>query len=158
MLTKTSLSTREAQRPMPEDADQDILEALVCLWPTVRSNRAKLTCQGRGVEEAFRAWVGKIQFLFWQSFRWLFSVQLKSFLWASCRQKTRTRKKTPSLLAKLVESLTNDRLVRGSNPFGGLWSDTCDKDSSDRCRGDVFPFGCSGCRRTSVRPPAAADP
>ena len=37
-------------------------------------------------------------------------------------------------------------------------SDTCDKDSSDRCRGDVFPFGGSGCRRTSVRPPAAADP
>ena len=33
---------------MPEDADQDILEALVCLWPTTRSNRAKLTCQGRG--------------------------------------------------------------------------------------------------------------
>ena len=24
--------------------------------------------------------------------------------------------------------------------------------------GDVFPFGGSGCRRTSVRPPAAADP
>ena len=36
--------TREAQRPMPEDADQDILERLVCLWPTTRSNRAKLTC------------------------------------------------------------------------------------------------------------------
>ena len=78
MLTKTPLSTREAQRPMPEDADQDILEALVCLWPTARSNRAKLTCQGRGGD--FRAWVGKIQFLFWQSFRWLFSVQLQSFL------------------------------------------------------------------------------
>jgi hypothetical protein len=32
---------------------------------------------------------------------------------------------------------------------------SCDKDSSDRCRGDVFPSGSSGCRRTSVRPPAA---
>ena len=31
-------------------------------------------------------------------------------------------------------------------------------ESGDRCRGDVFPFGGSGCRRTSVRPPAAADP
>ena len=31
-------------------------------------------------------------------------------------------------------------------------------ESLDRCRGDVFPFGGSGCRRTSVRPPAAADP
>ena len=43
-------------------------------------------------------------------------------------------------------------------PSGVFISDTCDKDSSDRCRGDVFPFGGSGCRRTSVRPPAAADP
>ena len=32
-------------------------------------------------------------------------------------------------------------------PSGVFISDTCDKDSSDRCRGDVFPFGGSGCRR-----------
>ena len=31
-------------------------------------------------------------------------------------------------------------------PSGVFISDTCDKDSSDRCRGDVFPFGGSGCR------------
>ena len=33
--------TREAHRPMPEDADQDILERLVCLWPTCACGRQR---------------------------------------------------------------------------------------------------------------------
>lgn len=63
--------TREAQRPMPEDADQDILERLVCLWPTTRSNRAKLICQVRGAELVL-SWGLGWQYSFWQSFRRLF--------------------------------------------------------------------------------------
>ena len=73
-LKKTD-STR-AQRPMPEDADQDILEALVCLWPTVRSNRAKLTCQGRGGELG----LGLARFNFYFGRAFAGHVQLKSFL------------------------------------------------------------------------------
>ena len=51
---------------MPEDADQDILERLVCLWPTTRSNRGptELTCQ--------LSWGLGWQYSFCQSFRRLF--------------------------------------------------------------------------------------
>ena len=58
---------------MPEDADQDILGRLVCLWPTSnnevqqRSNRAKLPSQ---LEEL--SWGLGWEYSFWQSFRRLF--------------------------------------------------------------------------------------
>ena len=102
---------------MPEDADQDILEALVCLWPTARSNRAKLTCQGRGADLGLR-WA-RFNFYFGRAFAGIFLCNLRAFL-GQLPAKDSDSKKKPSLLAKLVESLTNDRLVRGSNPFGGL--------------------------------------
>ena len=70
---------------MPEDADQDILEALVCLWPTTRSNRAKLTCQGRGVELGFG--LARFDFYFGRAFAGFFSVQFKSFLGPVARLK-----------------------------------------------------------------------
>ena len=62
---------------MPEDADQDILERRVCLLPTTRSNRAKLTCQGRGAELGFG-----LAILFGRAFADYFSVQVKELSWA----------------------------------------------------------------------------
>ena len=93
MLTKTSLSTREAQRPMPEDADQDILEALVCLWPTVRSNRAKLTCQGRGADLGLR-WA-RFNFYFGRAFAGIFLCNLRAFLGQLPAKPTLTLKLLP---------------------------------------------------------------
>ena len=73
---------------MPEDADQDILERLVWLVGDNEvqqgSNRAKLTCQGRGVgawvfglEIFILGWCLGWKYSFWQSFRKFFSVQVK---------------------------------------------------------------------------------
>ena len=49
----------------------------------------------------------------------------------------------PALPVKRLERLTNNRLVRGSNPFGGLWLTPAIKDSSDRCR-KTYPFSSAG--------------
>ena len=61
-----------------EDADKDIrpVEALVCLWPTTRSNRAKLTCQGRGAELGF----GLAIFILAELSPVIFLCRSKSFL------------------------------------------------------------------------------
>ena len=56
--------------------DQDILERLVCLWPTTRSNRAKLTCQGRGAELGF----GLAIFILAELSPLIFLCRSKSFL------------------------------------------------------------------------------
>ena len=64
--------TREAQRPMPEDADQDIrLRALVCLWPTTRSNRGPTELSSHAKVEEL-SWGLGWQYSFGQSFRRLF--------------------------------------------------------------------------------------
>ena len=68
--------TREAQRPMPEDADQDILERLVCLWPTMRSNRGPTELSSHAKVEEL-SWCLGWKYSFWQSFRQFFSVQVK---------------------------------------------------------------------------------
>ena len=63
--------TREAQRPMPEDADQDILERLVCLWPTMRSNRGPTELSSHAKVEEL-SWCLGWKYSFWQSFRKFF--------------------------------------------------------------------------------------
>ena len=70
---------------MPEDADQDILERLVCLWPTTRSNRAKLICQARGAELGFG-----LANSFWQSFRRLFFLCSSKSFWGALKGRSRT--------------------------------------------------------------------
>ena len=73
-LKKTE-STPERHRPMPEDADQDILERLVCLWPTMRSNRGPTELSSHAKVEEL-SWCLGWKYSFWQSFR-KFSVQVK---------------------------------------------------------------------------------
>ena len=65
---------------MPEDADQDILEPLVCFsrqqGPTEPSSPAKVD------RSRVRAWAGKIRFFFGRAFAKKKSAPFKSFLGA----------------------------------------------------------------------------
>ena len=65
---------------MPEDADQDIRSRALCACGRQRGP-SELSSHAT-VEEL--SWGLGWQYSFWQSFRRLFSVQVKELSWASC--------------------------------------------------------------------------
>ena len=66
---------------MPEDADQDILERLVCLWPTTRSNRGPTELSSHAkVERGAELGFGLAIFILAELSPLIFLCRSKSFL------------------------------------------------------------------------------